>query len=237
MSYQLPPISTLPGLSAAEQATALGHLFEPCQTLTDFIIDRILTSNSLFSSYKQLIEAVRVELLLFLDSAAKTSPIDPRISKIIAAHPRLGGSSKAPTEHLSDHSSKEQKSLAASSQEEAQKLVYLNDLYESTFPGLRYVVFVNGRSREVVMTNMKERIQRNDIQKEREEAFEAMCDIALDRASKLTQISSSLWNNISLFIEALPIWRRPLNPSISDVVCVIHPHVDVVSTLSWGRVR
>lgn len=61
----------------------------------------------------------------------------------------------------------------------------LNDKYETTFPGLRYVVFVNGRSREVIMNNMTERINRNDIVAERKEAFNAMCDIALDRAKKL----------------------------------------------------
>lgn len=192
MSYKLPPISKLPDLPPSEQATTLGHLFEPCQTLTDFIIARIFTDSKQFSSYKQLIETIRIELRQYLESATKSSPIDPRISKIIAAHPRLGGSSKAPTENLSDHSSNEQKSLGASSQEQAQKLIHLNDLYETTFPGLRYVVFVNGRSRDVVMANMKERIERNNIQLERQEAFEAMCDIALDRASKLSLINSSL---------------------------------------------
>ena len=192
MSYKLPPISKLPELTPSEQATTLGHLFEPCQTLTDFIIARIFTETKQFSSYKQLIETIRIELCQYLESATKSSPIDPRISKIIAAHPRLGGSSKAPTENLSDHSSNEQKSLAASSQEQAQKLIHLNDLYEATFPGLRYVVFVNGRSRDVVMANMKERIERNNIQLERQEAFEAMCDIALDRASKLSLVNSSL---------------------------------------------
>jgi uncharacterized protein (UPF0210 family) len=35
------------------------------------------------------------------------------------------------------------------------------------------------------MQNMRERIERGDIQAERLEAIQAMCDIALDRASKL----------------------------------------------------
>lgn len=48
-------------------------------------------------------------------------------------------------------------------------------------------VFVNGRPRPEIMHNMRERIARGDIQAERLEAIQAMCDIALDRASKLQQ--------------------------------------------------
>ncbi|KAK6460730.1 Oxo-4-hydroxy-4-carboxy-5-ureidoimidazoline decarboxylase [Scheffersomyces coipomensis] len=192
MSYMLPPVESLSSISRPDQVETLAHLFEPCDTLSTFIIDNILTHASYnpFTSYRQFIEKVREELRLFLTNEEKQSqttkqPIDPRISKIIAAHPRLGGSSKATNTNLSQHSSAEQKSLQASSQEESEQLIKLNDLYETTFPGLRYVVFVNGRSRAVIMENMKERIHRNNIQLERIEAFEAMCDIALDRARKL----------------------------------------------------
>jgi hypothetical protein len=67
-------------------------------------------------------------------------------------------------------------------------------------------VFVNGRSRPVIMENMRERIERGDIKLERAEAikvrsrkvvnwilqadsqhYKAMCDIAADRAVKLQQ--------------------------------------------------
>lgn len=46
-------------------------------------------------------------------------------------------------------------------------------------------VFVNGRSRPEIMQNMRDRIARADIAAERQEAIQAMCDIALDRAAKL----------------------------------------------------
>lgn len=46
-------------------------------------------------------------------------------------------------------------------------------------------VFVNGRPRPMIMENMRSRIDRADIEAERQEAIRAMCDIALDRASKL----------------------------------------------------
>ena len=48
-------------------------------------------------------------------------------------------------------------------------------------------MFVNGRSREVIMQDMRERIDRGDIEGEVEKATRAMCDIAVDRAKKLGQ--------------------------------------------------
>lgn len=182
MSYKLPNINELSSLSYSQQEELLGHLFEPCQTLSHKIINDIIKDNQ-FSSYQHFIEQVRDYLLNYVNEQAAKAVVDADISKIIAAHPRLGGSSKG-TQDLSQHSSKEQKSLQGSA-EETQRLIELNDKYEETFPGLRYVVFVNGRPRLVIMKDMETRIEKNDIQAERIHAMNAMCDIALDRASKL----------------------------------------------------
>jgi 2-oxo-4-hydroxy-4-carboxy--5-ureidoimidazoline (OHCU) decarboxylase len=51
-------------------------------------------------------------------------------------------------------------------------LAKLNGEYEDKFPGLRYVVFVNGRPRPVIMENMRARIARGDIKAERAEAIQ-----------------------------------------------------------------
>lgn len=185
MTYQLPPIESIPLISEKDQVEVLVHLFEPCETFEAYVISNNLLSEA-YGSYHDLIESIRKHLLSFLimeeQRSAHSGPIDPRISKIIAAHPRLGPSKDA--KNLSTHSLSEQKSLLGT-KEEGEQLRALNDAYEAAFPGLRYVVFVNGRLRQVVMENMKARIQRGDIGKEREEAFNAMCDIALDRARKL----------------------------------------------------
>jgi len=61
----------------------------------------------------------------------------------------------------------------------------LNEEYELRFPGLRYVVFVDGRSREEVMGDMRGRIERGDWDSEVALAGKAMCDIAMDRARKV----------------------------------------------------
>jgi len=83
----------------------------------------------------------------------------------------------------SSQSQSEQKSLG--NEKEREQLQKLNEEYEETFPGLRYVVFVNGRSREVIMQDMRERIDQGDFEGEVEKATRAMCDIAFDRAKKL----------------------------------------------------
>lgn len=176
--FQLPAPDSLASLQQSQKVEVLDHLFEPCLALAEIVTTRVM--NKRFSSYKEFIEASRSELLLFLSEEGNHPANAAKISKIVSAHPRLGPSK----DKLSSHSSSEQKSLAGS-EEEARKLAELNLLYEKAFPGLRYVVFVNGRSRESVMENMMQRIERGDIQKEKAEAFEAMCDIALDRARKL----------------------------------------------------
>lgn len=171
------PIEDLRSASADQQTEVLGQLFEPCSTLNAIIFEKVIPIG--FSTYKDLIEAVRSTLLQLL----KENEEDPQVSKIIAAHPRLGAPKKGKVV-LSAHSLAEQKSLSASSPEETAMLQQLNEDYEKTFPGLRYVVFVNGRPRSVIMENMRERIKRGDILKERYDAFNAMCDIALDRVKK-----------------------------------------------------
>jgi len=103
------------------------------------------------------------------------------LEAILSAHPRLGEKKVE-----SEQSRKEQAQLNQGGSEEAGKLAEFNRKYEERFPGLRYVVFVNGRSRPVIMEDMQTRIDRGDIELEKQEAIQAMCDIAKDRAKKLS---------------------------------------------------
>lgn len=178
-------VSAMDLSTLSNKGEVLDTLFEPCDVLRTFLISTLLSHNEKYSSYHEFIECARKQLLSYLHDAELAAengkPLDPEISKIIAAHPRLGAPKPSQGgEKLSAHSAAEQKSLA----DAAEQLAYWNEQYEKTFPGLRYVVFVNGRSRDVIMQNMKERIDRGDIKQERLEAFNAMCDIANDRAHK-----------------------------------------------------
>lgn len=129
----LPLPRVLHTLQKDEIVEVLGHLFEPCPVLCDFVIDNVL--NEPVDSYTALIENTRKKLLAFLIQEESKSTVSSDIAHIISAHPRLGPSK----DKLSSHSSLEQKSLAGS-EEEARKLAELNARYEKTFPGLRYVV-------------------------------------------------------------------------------------------------
>jgi 2-oxo-4-hydroxy-4-carboxy--5-ureidoimidazoline (OHCU) decarboxylase len=93
------------------------------------------------------------------------------------AAPQDGGQATREDEH--------RKKLLQEAEAEAQMLRALNREYEERFPGLRYVVFVNGRPRSVIMDDMRARIARGDVMAERREAVDAMCDIAKDRCRKL----------------------------------------------------
>ncbi|ORY79875.1 Oxo-4-hydroxy-4-carboxy-5-ureidoimidazoline decarboxylase [Protomyces lactucae-debilis] len=101
------------------------------------------------------------------------------LDEILNAHPRLGAKKVD-----SDSSKAEQASLQGSS-EEAERLGKLNDKYEAAFPGLRYVVFVNGRSRDVIMADMERRIKAGNREAEVETSIQAMQDIAMDRLRSL----------------------------------------------------
>ncbi|KAI5953157.1 hypothetical protein KGF54_002528 [Candida jiufengensis] len=179
--YQLPSIDEFKTQSPKEQKQVYDHLFEPCDSVTWLIDTFVIHQN--FKTYPEFIELVRSRLIQTLNQASffesrNGKDCNTLIENIISAHPRLGAPKGTA---LSEHSSEEQKKLEGIQV----KLQELNTKYEQTFPGLRYVVFVNGRSRDEIITNMEERIKRNNIEMEKLDALEAMCDIALDRATKL----------------------------------------------------
>ncbi|KAI5781440.1 Oxo-4-hydroxy-4-carboxy-5-ureidoimidazoline decarboxylase, partial [Geopyxis carbonaria] len=174
MAYKLPPLAALSS-SPEHIAPALDALFEPSPALHTLVAARLLpVAADTYDSYNSFIDAV-AELLLQLRGKD-----DEKLLAVLAAHPRLGAKKVD-----SAQSEQEQRSLQEGAAEEAEALKGLNETYEEKFPGMRYVVFVNGRSRSVVMEDMKARISRGDIEAEKTAAIEAMRDIAKDRAAKL----------------------------------------------------
>jgi len=174
--FQLPTIEDVPALSTIERATLLDALFEPCRALHTLSLDLLHTEK--FDSYNDMIASIGVQLT---DLAESLSSSDQEwLDQILGAHPRLGAKKVD-----SAQSQAEQAQLNTGGEEEAKRLRDLNDEYETTFPGLKYVVFVDGKSRPVIMENMRSRIDRRDIKLERVEAIKAMCDIAADRVFKL----------------------------------------------------
>ncbi|KAL1874958.1 hypothetical protein Plec18167_005626 [Paecilomyces lecythidis] len=183
MPPTLPPISSLQSLSQEDKFRILDTLFEPSPQLHT-LMGPVLAHLS-FSSYASLIGAVGGRMTAL---SAANSPQDKEILEgILGSHPRLGESSPAAKEHMSELSRKEQANLNKAGEEQAEKLRALNKEYEEKFPGMRYVVFVNGRGRDVIMEDMRRRIDRGDVEREKEDTIQAMCDIAKDRAKKLQE--------------------------------------------------
>ncbi|KAK3994222.1 Oxo-4-hydroxy-4-carboxy-5-ureidoimidazoline decarboxylase [Cladorrhinum sp. PSN332] len=205
-SLTIPPVDSLQSLPESSITAALDLLFEPSVDLHDLVLPAIRSTP--FSSYDALISAVG-EKLLDLATAAHLAALETgngngngngnelpderkKLHGILGAHPRLGASKPKKLkeegeveEELSEQSKAEQKQLRGGDPDEAEKLRALNEEYERVFPGLRYVVFVNGRGREEVMGDMRVRIARGDVRAEERAALQAMCDIARDRAGKL----------------------------------------------------
>ncbi|CAI6340976.1 unnamed protein product [Periconia digitata] len=172
----LAPITTLSHASDTHLKTTLDLLFEPSPPLHALALP--VLKSTVFPSYTILASAIQSQLIALASSSA---PEDAqKLSDILSSHPRLGEKKVE-----SAQSRAEQAQLQQGAEEEKQRLAELNREYEERFPGLRYVVFVNGRPRPIIMENMRARIDRGDIQAERLEAIQAMCDIAIDRATKL----------------------------------------------------
>lgn len=158
----LPDISSLSSLSAEQRAGVLDLLFEPSTPLHTLSVG--LLHEQTFSSYDDLIASVGMQLTELSESSSTSDT--KWLESILGSHPRLGAKKVE-----SAQSQAEQAQLNTGGAEEAQKLHDLNAEYEKTFPGLRYVVFVNGRSRPVIMEDMKERIAAGDIEAERATAI------------------------------------------------------------------
>ncbi|KAK5994392.1 hypothetical protein PT974_04866 [Cladobotryum mycophilum] len=169
----LPNIKEFHTYSDMAQTEVLDVLFEPSPAIHTTLLQVIRTA--VYSTYPDLIDACQIRLLS-LAASRNTSEPNPVLLSVLSSHPRLG--EKTIT---SAQSAAEQASLGG----EEEELAALNKEYEEKFPGLRYVVFVNGRPRQVIFQDMRERINRDDYTKEVAAAIQAMCDIAKDRASKL----------------------------------------------------
>ena len=158
---KLPSIETVPSLSTEERASILDLLFEPSTQLHTLSVP--LLRESTLSSYYDLISAVGVQLTELSESASISDT--QWLEGILGSHPRLGAKKVD-----SAQSQNEQAQLQGSG-EEVEKLRLLNEEYEAKYPGLRYVVFVKGRSRPVIMDDMRQRIDHSDLKTERAAAI------------------------------------------------------------------
>ncbi|KAL2272024.1 hypothetical protein VTJ83DRAFT_1395 [Remersonia thermophila] len=168
------------------------------------------------AGYEKLVGLVRAALrAVTAEAGGGDREAREALHDILGSHPRLGrkpvpsAEGGAEPERLSVLSAAEQGHLrgagsgaegaavaatttttTTTTEEEEEELARLNAEYEKRFPGLRYVTWVNGRPRSVILADMRERIAKGSLEEEERRGVEAICDIALDRARKLLRAAA-----------------------------------------------
>jgi len=161
----LPDISTLSSLEESSLTAILDLLFEPSRDLHALAVPTAKTIT--LGSYSEFIDTLRDELLAIQKAVHPDPAARKPLLAILGAHPRLGQKKVDSAQSAAEQA----KLQAAEGSNEAEALAALNEEYEERFPGLRYVVFVNGRGRDVIMEDMKERIARGNVAAEEVEAI------------------------------------------------------------------
>src|SRR5271169_3939026 len=128
----LPPASTLQFLADESLNEVTSLLFEPSETFNELFFPLIHSTS--FTTYDELINRIQTVLLSKPTSSTQ-------LLKILSSHPRLG------EKKVESAQSRAEQSNLGSADIERNELGELNRLYDETFPGLRYVVFVNARGR------------------------------------------------------------------------------------------
>ncbi|RMZ84711.1 hypothetical protein DV737_g907, partial [Chaetothyriales sp. CBS 132003] len=173
----LPPVASLVTLTPDARAAVLDLLLEPSPALHTVAASPILATTT-YPTYSALIAAVSTHLVDLLNSDLESE--QKQLDEILSSHPRLGA--KKGPEALSEMSRREQEAMRAAegkggaAPEQGQgsveeRLGALNDQYEAKFAGLKYVTFVNGRPRPVIMADMERRINRGDLNQEKLDAI------------------------------------------------------------------
>ncbi|KAJ7623511.1 Oxo-4-hydroxy-4-carboxy-5-ureidoimidazoline decarboxylase [Roridomyces roridus] len=137
----LPPIGTL---TSSNLGATLATLFEPSEIL-DFVVPSLASELPKLGTYADLIDAAIQQV--------SELPV-PQRAQFIAGHPRIGE-----TKNLSALSAKEQgaaPSVAPTPPEVLARLAHLNTCYERSYPGLRYITFVNGRTRAAIALEIED---------------------------------------------------------------------------------
>ncbi|KIM44569.1 hypothetical protein M413DRAFT_67653 [Hebeloma cylindrosporum] len=143
----------LPALEAIQQPShstlqsplgvALEVLFERSPILVSLLepqLKQVLQSSPPLASYAELIDVALSEIAKW-DLNAQ--------SEFISGHPRIGE-----VKNLSKLSASEQ-GVNPTPPEVLKRLEHLNACYEVVYPGLRYITFVNGRTRAAIAEEME----------------------------------------------------------------------------------
>lgn len=141
-SFCLPPLQSLFVTGSDDLSETLALLFEVSTSIQQSLIPELRKRHQQvgIDSYEDLVD--------LCEDIVKTQFSQDEKVNFLASHPRIGE-----VKGLSKFSSKEQGNQT--SPEILARLKELNTMYEKSYPGLRYVTFVNGRSRADIVREME----------------------------------------------------------------------------------
>jgi len=169
---QLPSLDEIRQSSSADGWSALKSvvsiLFEHSPVLDEYLVPTLASSSSSpsvvteFESYTDLVDR----------SAAiiRSWPPDLR-SSFVSGHPRIGEQNAGRLSALSA----EEQARYFTPRWVIERLGWLNEAYEGGYEGLRYITFVNGRTRREVMEEMESALGVEKAQGPEWKGLEAEC--------------------------------------------------------------
>ena len=130
-------------------ARTFATLFEPSPALFEFLVPSVIDTVADPENHipRRTFDALIDIVIRELDEWPHS-----RQASFIGGHPRIGE-----VKGLSALSASEQ-AAHATPPEILARLLELNEEYERRYPGLRYITFVNGRSRKMIMEEMEEKL-------------------------------------------------------------------------------
>ena len=153
----LPPVSEIYASGditrSGPLARAFATLFEPSSALFEFLVPSVtaIIANTASHAPRRTYHTIIDIAISELDEWPCGQQAD-----FVGGHPRIGE-----IKGLSALSASEQ-AAHATPPEVLARLSELNEEYERRYPGLRYITFVNGRSRKMIMEEMEEKLGIDD---------------------------------------------------------------------------
>jgi 2-oxo-4-hydroxy-4-carboxy--5-ureidoimidazoline (OHCU) decarboxylase len=134
-------------------ARAFATLFESSPALFEFLVPSVI---AIIADPEGRIPQRTFNALIDIGIREFDDWPHTRQASFLGGHPRIGE-----IKGLSALSASEQ-AAHATPPEVLARLLELNEEYERRYPGLRYITFVNGRSRKTIMVEMEERLRIGD---------------------------------------------------------------------------
>jgi|SRR5229473_3479749 len=154
----LPPVSEIYASKDTSRdgplARAFAALFEPSPALFEFLVPSVIT---IITDPKGHIPQRTFNTLIDIGIKELDDWPHSRQASFLGGHPRIGE-----IKGLSALSASEQ-AAHATPPEILARLLELNEEYERRYPSLRYITFVNGRSRKMIMEEMEEKLGIGDV--------------------------------------------------------------------------